>query len=165
MACLFQIAPNEGLAILDLSSKSLALRPMREEQGMTRCVFKTPLGQNAFVTVFNCSSIFSCETCSRWVQTTTFALPLNPLAISSGRRFQSLRGSSLKDTIGTIAFESDATRRMSDSKLNWGKVRHDHLAKWGTSHHGNLHRYPGGGSVTVRVVCLHSEVLTGESMN
>ena len=140
---------------LDLMSNALALRPMRE-QGITQLVFRTPLGQNAVVTVFSCSSTFSCETPSGWVQTTTFALPLNPLATSSGRRFQSLWEISSNDIIGTIAFESDATRRTSDSRLNWEKkVRRDHLAKREASHHGNLHQYPGGESVTDEVMCLH----------
>ena len=125
------MASNGGLAPPDLSSKYLALRPMRE-QGMTQLVFDTPLGQNTIFICFSCSSISSCETWSRWVQTTTFDLPWNPLATRAGSRFQSLWGSSSNDTIGTIAFELDATRRTSDLELNYErKVTRDDLAKMG----------------------------------
>ena len=41
----------------------------------------------------------------------------------------------------------------------------DHLAKKETSHHGNLHRDPGGESVTAEVVYLRPEILTGKLMN
>ena len=68
-------------------------------------------------------------------------------------RRQSLRGGSSNGTSGTITFKLDATRWTGDSRLNWGKtVRRDHLAKTETSHHGTLHRYPGRGSVTAKVV-------------
>ena len=109
------MASNRGFLIVDLSSICLALKPVRG-QGITRLVFKMPLGQNAIVTVFNCSFIFSCETWSRWVQTTTPTLPMSLLAISSGRCFQSLLGISSNDTNSMITFNSDATWWMSDSR-------------------------------------------------
>ena len=136
---------NGGLLVVDLLSKSFAARPISEEQGMTESVFRTSLGQNVFVTVLRCPSILSRKTWSRWVQRTAFTLPfpLRPFVTRSGRRLQSLRDSSLKDTIGTMAFESDATRRTSDSKLNCDSGVRQIARQKEISHLGNLRRYPG----------------------
>ena len=42
-----------------------SVEQIREKQGITRLVFKTPLGQGVFVKALSCSYIFSCETWSR----------------------------------------------------------------------------------------------------
>ena len=110
------MALNGGLSFSDLLSKSIALSPMREEQGIIRAVFFIDLGQNAFDTVASCSLILNWDTWSRCVQMTAFALLLKSHATSSGRHLQLFPGNSLKEIIGTISFESEATRRTRDSK-------------------------------------------------
>ena len=84
------------------------------------------------------------------VQATIFARLLERATDSKFRKTPpGTQRSSLKETIGTIAFKSGPVRRMSGSKLNWGQSQASSPGRKGGSHDEDVLQYSANQSAIV----------------